>query len=367
MSIAIEGFSVVALKSRVKERFEGGLPALSKRVPNATEIADDDLWRCSFMAMADAQQFTRELSAAGLNAEQGPDPDVVLVDEFHQTVEPYCEWLQVSGLKSGKGVIAWLKGSDPSKVVAREGWSVEEGSGLHFEESRDTEDLEFLRVEGNVEVYRHKKTGKEVYTGRTQEDPEIAFKSAAETIMSNTIHPGESPIEGEAADSVRAAVDTLERLEKDNDLTWNAYLCMGKGRQALGDVEGSYWAFKTAWELEKEYEGTARELAGVCLQLGRGDEAVEVSEHAAALKPDDLETLGNLANAYLIAGRLPEAQSAIHSALKLDPNDQINQTIAGIIQEVQTGARPQPASLEEMMRPLPRPKKSGWRRLKFWE
>lgn len=52
--MAIEGFSVVGLCDRFNKKVDGGFEALSKIVPNATDIRDEKLWRCAFIAAADA-------------------------------------------------------------------------------------------------------------------------------------------------------------------------------------------------------------------------------------------------------------------------------------------------------------------------
>ena len=57
MAISIEGYSIVGLKSRIEENYDGGIAGLSKLVLNATELADDDLWRCAFMVAAEAEKF----------------------------------------------------------------------------------------------------------------------------------------------------------------------------------------------------------------------------------------------------------------------------------------------------------------------
>lgn len=81
MAIAIEGYSVVGLRSRIDEKYVEGMSMLSSRVPNSTELMDEELWRCSFMTMSDAERFLSQMSTDGMQVEQGPDPDVVLVND----------------------------------------------------------------------------------------------------------------------------------------------------------------------------------------------------------------------------------------------------------------------------------------------
>lgn len=57
------------------------------------------------MAKADAEKFLRGLEKLALNVSQGPDSDAILVSEFDQSIEPYCEWLNIGVWE--KAVIAW--------------------------------------------------------------------------------------------------------------------------------------------------------------------------------------------------------------------------------------------------------------------
>jgi Flp pilus assembly protein TadD len=94
----------------------------------------------------------------------------------------------------------------------------------------------------------------------------------------------------------------------------------------------------------------ARELAGVCQELGKADEAVAIGQKAAALKPDNAQTLGNLACAYLFASRLNEAEATLRAARAIDPNDGVNRSIARMVEEVRSGRRPQPKRLRDLTR-----------------
>ncbi len=77
------------------------------------------------MADADGEALFEQLRSQGLNANPGPDPDMVLVNEFDLQVEPYCEWLIVH--RAQKAVIAWLVGTTPKTVIATPGWSLKTG------------------------------------------------------------------------------------------------------------------------------------------------------------------------------------------------------------------------------------------------
>ena len=360
MSITIEGFSVVAKWELVQPLLD------DDRIvpPNRMFLGDDDIWRCSFMSNDDAGAFIKKLEAHGLNGSTGPNPDVVLVNEFNHDIYPYCEWLQLGNYQ--KAIVAWMAGSDPEKLVAHEGFDPAVGSGLLFRDKTNLQDLEFLRVEGNIEVYLDKQSGAEVYLGRTR-TPEALFQTACEAIRPHFKIPGEAPVTGEAADVVNSAVADLEKLIADYPDFAQAMFFCGKGYIALGQCGPAYRHFAKGYELEPNVEGYARELGGVCLELGKFDEAVVIGEKAATLKPDDRETLGNLAIIYLMAERIDAAQKAINSALKIDPDDTVNQNLHALIVSVANGGRAQPKSMQDVRGgdvDLEPSKKRFW---KFWQ
>jgi hypothetical protein len=187
MAIPIEGYTVVAQRDRIQHL----LDSEAFPIPNASALADDHLWRCGFMVMDDATDFAQKLELLGLNVSRGPDSDVVIVNEFDGSIEPYCEWLLTA--KWEKAVIGWLAGTNPKTLMAREGWDPKIGSGLTFER-RDSDRLELLRVEGNVEVFRDKETGKEVYIGRTSPPVNSLYECAARMILDHPRDPGKPPL-----------------------------------------------------------------------------------------------------------------------------------------------------------------------------
>lgn len=193
MAIAIEGATIVARLDRIAELVDGGLDGVRQLQVGTCSIAftDDNLWRCSFMVDAEAIEFLDRLRQLGLNAIPGPDPDVVLTNEFDLEVMPYCEWLKLARIQ--KAVIAWLDGTEPTSIVAHDGWSLENGSGLERHSKADA-GLEFLRREDGVEAYFDNKAGKEIYLARKEPSVDAlnsAFKKASDEIHANWIQPGQ--------------------------------------------------------------------------------------------------------------------------------------------------------------------------------
>lgn len=350
MAIPIEGFSVVAQLERIQYLLDKN----SIEIPNATALADKHVWRCSFMAHADAQRFVESLEGLGLNTSQGPDSDVVIATEFDRSIEPYCEWLRIGVWE--KAVIAWKEGTKTETVTAREGWDPKVGSGLEFHDPSSMHFLEFLRLEDNVEVLLNKKTGNEVYIGRTSTPVDALFTTASEVICKHFVTAGEPSLSGSAANEVAEAARKIEQVLSVTPDWWNAQWFYGKSQLALGNYESAYKAFKHAYESERSVEAILRELAGVCLELKKFEEAVKVAETALALDPANAELLGNLAVAFILSGRTEHARKAVEAATKIDPEDRINQTISRVLSEIEEGRRALPESLHDLSKPA-KPKK----------
>jgi tetratricopeptide (TPR) repeat protein len=346
MAIPIEGYSVVTQLSRIQRFLDDGL----LKIPNATVLSDTHIWKCSFMASDDARKFLEMLEKLGLNGSRGPDSDVVIASEFDRSVEPYCEWLKMAVWE--KSVIAWREGTRPETVTARQGWDPKIGSGLIFHDPASMQFLEFLRLDNNVEVFRNKKTGQEVYIGRTSTPVDALFRSATEIVRKHFVNPGEPPVSGSAAKEVLRAAGMLEKVVAEAPDWWNAQWFYGKSQMALGNYQQAHEAFRRAYRIEKNIEPILRELAGACLELRRFEEAVEVAQASVTLDPGNGELLGNLAVAFLLARQLVPARKAIDAATKLNPNDRINQAIARALGEIESGRREQPQSLRDLAKPL---------------
>jgi tetratricopeptide (TPR) repeat protein len=356
MAVTIEGYSVVAQRERMEHLLEAG----DVPTPNATALGDAHLWRCCFMVYQDARDYCAQLESLGLNVSQGPDSDVVIIDEYERTAEPYCEWLVTAQWENA--VIAWLAGTDPKKLTVREGWTPQKGSGLQRGEAIGLSELELLGLDGNVEVYRHKQTGKKHYIGRTSTPADSMFQLATQTIRSHWRQPGQPPLTGKPASDVQDALEILQKCVAERPDEWRLHWFLGKGRAFLGDPPAAYESFRRAYDLACDEEPISRELAGICLELGKAEEAVGYAERSATVHPDNHEVIANLALTHLMAGNPTAAAKSIQAALKLAPNDDANRAIAGLINDVIGGRRLAPAKLSDVYG-SPRPKR-WWQ---FWK
>ena len=345
MAIAVEAFSVVGNLQSIEEADLISQVELTEMARNSTALSDADLWRCSFMAESDAAAFVERLNEMGFDTTTGPHSDFVVVNEFDLEVTPYCEWLEVANYQ--KGVIAWKVGSNPESVTARAGWSPEKGSGLTFGNRHHMDNLDFVRLDGNVEVFRDKSSGELVYIGRTETPVEALYETSATLIQKNSIAPGQPPVRGKLKDEIAQAIEDLEKVVENHPDFWRAHYFIGKGNEAIGDLERAYLAFKKAFELNAEGENVCRGLVSNCLDTDRVAQALNVSIKEATFFPDNEETLGNLATCYLLNQQVPAARKTINAALQLKPSDRVNQQVSALIRAVESGQRPCPRTIDE--------------------
>jgi Tfp pilus assembly protein PilF len=123
---------------------------------------------------------------------------------------------------------------------------------------------------------------------------------------------------------------------------WAAYWIMGKAYQAQGLSNDACDAFASAYLLQNQNADVAREFMFECLNVGRTKEAVELAYAALQLRPDEPGLKANLALCLLVDAQLEEALGRATEALQADPNDKITRMVKRIIEEVQSGTRPQP-------------------------
>lgn len=360
MAIALEAFSVVVRQEGI-ERL-GGIAELEKLVPNSTFCHDDDLARCAFMDRGDAVEFIDALYLRGLETGDAAEPDVVLVTAFDKTMKPHCDWLQVQAYK--KGTIGWLSGTNPEFIAAPRGWNPELDSDL---ERMSTEEaarrLKFLRREENVEVFLDRDSGRELYVGRTGLPLDQMYEEAKDFLMENMREPGGpvAALENEA--DFRRIIQMLQILSERRADSWTVHWLLGKAWHAMGDSPRAYSSLRRAFELEETNQAVTRELAGVCLEIGKTADAVAIAERAVAQEPENAELLTNLALSYLLDRRHDEATKAIDAAIQHAPDDAIARSVQGTINAVMGGDFPQPQRLADLPSVTPKPPPSFWTKL----
>lgn len=343
MAIVIEAFTVVVRNEAILGRYPGGEVTFQANVPNGTFCTDGVLSRVGFMVDQDAAEYLKELGSLGLEVRDGSD--AVICDAMEGLTRPPCEWLQFGHFK--KACIAWQRGERVETIVGPTGWNPDEQTLTYATKEEAKRRLRFLRNEGHVQVFWDTEGDKEVYVGRTGPPLEELFDKAGPMVTANLRNPG-SPVDVSKAVILNRAIEMLEIIDDKAPGNWRVCWLLGKAWHALGRSDRAHEWLMKAFEHEKEETVIPRELSGICLELGKGAEAVQVSEHAIGCEPDSHELIGNLAVAYLIDGRVKEAETTIQAALRRNPQDLVNKTLQRLIGEVAKGRRPQPKNLFEL-------------------
>jgi tetratricopeptide (TPR) repeat protein len=159
---------------------------------------------------------------------------------------------------------------------------------------------------------------------------------------------GRSANSREARHQVERGIALLNAVVVYNPTNWSAFWLMGKAYQTLNDHQKAYNSFGKSYAIQKENPDVAREYMFECLELGKTDEAVPVAEHALNLKPTDAGLHANLALAYILAGRIADARSAIDKSLQIDPSDKISLVLSRRIQQIADGKRSPPRNIREL-------------------
>jgi hypothetical protein len=173
MAVLVEAISVLVKAQAIVEKYPGGWEQFQQDVPNQTLCADGELVRVGFMAPDDAQRYVGFLESMGLVfRSNGTCLDVAVVDQ-QRGFTITCNWADLGRVfidreQTQKVSACRLKGSTQRIVSYPDGWDYEKSfsKDYHFveTENRDRE-LEYIRKEGGLVVYRHVPTGKMVYTG----------------------------------------------------------------------------------------------------------------------------------------------------------------------------------------------------------
>jgi hypothetical protein len=173
MPVLIEAISVVVRKAAISNKLSGGWVEFLQHVPNRTLCFDDDLARVGFMTPDDVRAFVQELEAMGLTyVEGGEARDLAVVDQMAGPMIT-STWIEMAQLPVGSGdqtVFACrLVGSADEELQVPSGWTYERSMSRHGNARKDTNalnDLEFVRTDDGVDVFRDRKTGQLMYVAR---------------------------------------------------------------------------------------------------------------------------------------------------------------------------------------------------------
>ncbi|MEX2375437.1 MAG: hypothetical protein WD942_07600 [Dehalococcoidia bacterium] len=178
MAVLVEAISLVIRSDALLATFDDW-HAFKQTVPNATLCADGELVRIGFMTAEDVQHSVQALESRGLRyIEAGEARDMVVVDQFRGPVGK-CDWVEFGRIaldNAGKQQVAAcrLAGSRSNTLMKPDGWTYQESlsRSYGFSSRQSGKDgLRFLRHESGIDVYWNELTGKEVFVGRTSDEP----------------------------------------------------------------------------------------------------------------------------------------------------------------------------------------------------
>jgi tetratricopeptide (TPR) repeat protein len=333
VAVVIDAFDLVVVAGAFTD-----IADFARAVPNNTFCTDGSLLRASFMVVHDREEFAERL---GL-----PPTTLARVDK-RPTLASTADWLE-TGHYAGVDA-AWVRGAAPGSLVVPLHWCADAFSFETHEEA--ARNLEYLGMDNNVEVYRDKRTGKKVYTGRTSPrmDPSQATKLEALSAEGRSLV---RPFLGQQAKlgffekrRVAKGVRLLEQVLQVVPDDWSTLWVAGMSVRALGEHRRALDFLRRAYQNNPRHRDVGREYAGQCLILGEKAEGVRVSRDLCERFPADAGLRSNLALALLLGGDLDEALDVAHDAHNREPSDAITKNLIGYIEAVKAGRKPRPAKL----------------------
>ena len=335
MALIVTAFDLVA---RV-DALPGGAEALAQAAPNNTFCTDNVLARLSFMNLEDRERFVSGMSAVW-------DGSLARVDK--RTLVSDAEWLRC-GRYAGVDAV-WLDGAPPGPLVVPVNWTPGDLEFATWDEVKDH--LEYIGVQGNVEVYIDKRTGKKLYTGRTQPAIPPAERERLDALWEKACGLA-SPLVIDRHErlgffekrKVNKAVAMFKELLMKLPDSWSVRWFLGMSLRALEDQANALTHFRVAYAGNTENPDVGREYAAQCSIVGDRAEAIRVGRELHARFPDNPGLQANLALALLIGGDLGEALAVATAALERDPADEITKNLVGYIQDVRDGRKARPTRM----------------------
>jgi tetratricopeptide (TPR) repeat protein len=178
-------------------------------------------------------------------------------------------------------------------------------------------------------------------------DHNALFKHGADLIGPHMLLVDRKPAPRNDAE-VRVGIACLDRVLEMDPSNWSALWIRGKAFQSLGEHAQAVESFRSAYRINATQRDVAREFAEELLETAQFREAADIAREVSDRSPQDAGLKANLALALLLSGDVPSAQRSIAEALRLDPSDSISKALAKRIDDVASGARPQPKSIAEL-------------------
>jgi tetratricopeptide (TPR) repeat protein len=225
--------------------------------------------------------------------------------------------------------------------------------------------LEFIRSQGNVDVYWDKQQQCEVYVGRpyagrpggtrelseAQRDDHNRLWSEARSIADKyKIYALVPPFKPGffVAREMRKGIALLDKVVELHPGNAPALWMQGKFFQLLGDFESSLDRLAKAHLIAPNNSAHAREAGISATEAGKLDVAVFYAQEALKASPGDAGLRTNLAIAHLFAGNVAAARKEIEDARSTEPDDPITRSVWVLVREVAAGRMRRPTKTTEI-------------------
>lgn len=162
------------------------------------------------------------------------------------------------------------------------------------------------------------------------EEHNRAFQDGSELVKGELLLTGSRApacVDQSCRARLERALCLFARVLEINPKNWAAMWLAGKLHQRLGDDSAALAWFSKAHSENPSQPDVAREASICAMALGRSTDAIYYAQRALHSKPSDSGLQANLALAFLLAGRLDEAKTAVVKALAIDASDSVSQTI----------------------------------------
>lgn len=124
---------------------------------------------------------------------------------------------------------------------------------------------------------------------------------------------------------------------------------IGKVHQRLGNTAEAFSWFEKSYHLNPAHPDIAREASLCAMEIGSHDAAIVFARRAAEIAPTNPGIQANLARAYLLAGRISDAEKTINRALTADSSDTISQTVRAMVQHFLVNGRVPPTTTSALL------------------
>lgn len=181
MAVLVEAISVIIKKTSIEQKFRGGWSVFKENIPNQTLCDDDILVRIGFMSPYDVGGYIQYLERNGLTFLRSKQAvDLVVVDQLRGPTTP-CDWIKLGYIRLSEHGIQLLAAgiceADFENLDVPDGWTEENSisaSPNFIPNGKTRDELEYLRTENGIKVFKNKRTGKEVFLASDQDPEELA-------------------------------------------------------------------------------------------------------------------------------------------------------------------------------------------------